>query len=676
MKILLAHNSLYFPAHGGGDRSNRLLMEALAERGHHCRVVARTGEYGPRAQEGLVRDLAARGVATLSSGSGVVLIRRGGVDVHTVANHPNLRGYFAEQVESFDPDVMLASTDDPAQVLLEAALRSERARIVYLARATLPLPFGPDCAFPSPAKTSVLRRADMIVGVSRYVSEYVERWSGIRSVHVPISLLEPGPYPLCGRFENEFVTMVNPSATKGISVFLALARAFPQHRFAAVPTWGTNASDLESLHAAANVTVLEPVDDIKDILVRTKVMLIPSLWAEARSRMVIESLVHGVPVMASSVGGLAEAMMGLPYVLPVNPVVKYHPRLDENMVPVAEIPDQDISPWMEVLERLYSDRAHWEDLSARSREAGMGYTSVLTAEAFEGLLQETLKTPLRRAGLEAKAPLTSDKQKLLAMRLKKKASGAANAWLPTLGDKRDANVRLFCFPFAGGGSAFFRGWNAAVGPEVSVLPIVLAGRESRLHETPIDCFHHLVDALYESLTPHLQTPFAFFGHSMGAVLAFELTRRLRKNGNALPLALLVSGARAPQFRKGHVAPPEPSDAQLIEQLRAVQAPGSPLLEKPELLRLFLPALRADTRAYRGYAYEDCSALALPIFAYGGKEDPQVSMEHLQAWQDQTNESFAVRTFPGGHFFLRSSALLFLPAMTEDLATAQKRATVS
>src|SRR6185369_9810866 len=152
MRILLAQNSLYFPAHGGGDKSNRLLMEALAARGHECRVVARISAFGEREHERYLADLVKRGVMPDSADGGVVTFRRNGVEVHVVTD-TNLRAWFAGQVESYQPGVILASTDDPAQVLLEAALQSGEARVVYLARATLAVPFGPDCAFPSEAKT-------------------------------------------------------------------------------------------------------------------------------------------------------------------------------------------------------------------------------------------------------------------------------------------------------------------------------------------------------------------------------------------------------------------------------------------------------------------------------------------------------------------------------------------
>ena len=143
------------------------------------------------------------------------------------------------------------STDDPAQLLLEVALRNADARVVYLARATLAVPFGPDCAFPSEAKTERIRACDAVVGVSQYVADYIRKYAGIDAVHVPISLMEPEDWPDLGRFDNEFVTFVNPCAVKGIAIFLALADAFPQTAFAAVPTWGTNAAGPRGARGAA-----------------------------------------------------------------------------------------------------------------------------------------------------------------------------------------------------------------------------------------------------------------------------------------------------------------------------------------------------------------------------------------------------------------------------------------
>src|ERR1035437_7113031 len=225
MRILLAQNSLYYPAHGGGDKSNRLLIEALAARGHVCRVVARISVFGEAEHTHYLAALAARGVTPQSSGGGVGVFERAGVAGHVVTNvganvgaHRNLRAHFAAQAEAFAPDVILVSTDDPAQLLLACALRHATERVVYLARATLALPFGPDCAFPSQAKTERIRACDAVVGVSQYVADYIRKCAGIDAVHVPISLMEPEDWPLLGRFENEFVTFVNPCAVKGIAI--------------------------------------------------------------------------------------------------------------------------------------------------------------------------------------------------------------------------------------------------------------------------------------------------------------------------------------------------------------------------------------------------------------------------------------------------------------------------
>src|SRR4051794_32960067 len=141
MRILLAHNSLYYPSHGGGDKSNRLLMEALAARGHQVRVAARIERFGPEAEQQFLQGLASRSV-TAELAPPAVLLRLNGVDVNTLTLETNLRAFFSRQVEEFDPDVILTSTDDPAQVLLDIALRAPRARVVHLVRATIAVPFG------------------------------------------------------------------------------------------------------------------------------------------------------------------------------------------------------------------------------------------------------------------------------------------------------------------------------------------------------------------------------------------------------------------------------------------------------------------------------------------------------------------------------------------------------
>src|SRR5687767_8730606 len=190
MRILLAHNSTYYPSHGGGDKSNRLLMEALAERGHDVRVVTRVERFGAEGHNRLLNELASREVHAESSNASGIRMLLNGVDVRVLTMDPNLRGFFSNQIAEFDPDIIIASTDDPGQLLLEIALRAPRARVVYLVRATIAIPFGPEASAQSIPKTAALRSVDGVVGVSEYVAGYVRKWGGIDAIHVPISLLE------------------------------------------------------------------------------------------------------------------------------------------------------------------------------------------------------------------------------------------------------------------------------------------------------------------------------------------------------------------------------------------------------------------------------------------------------------------------------------------------------
>jgi surfactin synthase thioesterase subunit len=184
-------------------------------------------------------------------------------------------------------------------------------------------------------------------------------------------------------------------------------------------------------------------------------------------------------------------------------------------------------------------------------------------------------------------------------------------------------------------------------------------------EAPFERMKALVTALADALASYLNRPFGFFGHSMGAVVGFELARELRRRGLRQPRLLIASGARAPQFRRGHVPPPDPGDEQLLAELGRLEGTPPGLWEDGAARAALLPLLRADTGLYRRYVYSEEGPLDCAICAYGGVADANVSQDHLAAWREQTTGPFRLRRFDGGHFYLRPPAAEFLAALTED-----------
>lgn len=214
-----------------------------------------------------------------------------------------------------------------------------------------------------------------------------------------------------------------------------------------------------------------------------------------------------------------------------------------------------------------------------------------------------------------------------------------------------------CLPHAGAGSLAYFHWAGDFGADVEVCAVQLPGRENRLRERAIDELGRLLPRLVEGLGPTLRRgPFALFGHSFGALLAFELTRELRRRGAALPRALIVSGRGAPAL--GAVTDPIGGIADDDEFLAALDRRygGIPaaIRGERELLALMLPTLRADLRIAEAHEYRAEEPLPLPIMALGGIDDPAVDEASLSGWARETSAGFALRRFRGGHFFVQES----------------------
>jgi surfactin synthase thioesterase subunit len=241
-----------------------------------------------------------------------------------------------------------------------------------------------------------------------------------------------------------------------------------------------------------------------------------------------------------------------------------------------------------------------------------------------------------------------------------------NRWLSCLRPNPLARLRLLCLPHAGGGTQLFRGWEPSLPSEIEVLAVRLPGRENRLQEAPYVDLHALADALVAGIPEISERPYAILGHSMGAVLGFELVRRLRQARERLPVHLIASGHRAP-----HQPYPLPAIRDLprdafLEGVRRYNGIPASALESPELLDLMMPALRADFSVCETYRYGEEAPLDCPISAYGGLEDPDVQRADLEAWGTHTTAAHIVRMFPGDHFFIQSCRDQFLEFLGRDL----------
>jgi len=242
---------------------------------------------------------------------------------------------------------------------------------------------------------------------------------------------------------------------------------------------------------------------------------------------------------------------------------------------------------------------------------------------------------------------------------------AMNPWFPLVKSSSDACLRLFCFSYAGGSATVYRSWPDLLSHKIEVCALQIPGRSARLHEKPFTAMQPLVDVVARELANWMDKPFAFFGHSMGATLSFEVARKLHSDQGVKPEHLFVSGRRAPHRRSPATIYdlPEP---QFIEKLRHLKGTPNDVLEHEEFLKLLIPMLRADFEVIETYQYVPGSVLSCPITAMGGLEDEEVGHEDVQAWQEVTSGEFSMRMFPGAHFFLHSAQTQLLQTLSSKL----------
>lgn len=215
-----------------------------------------------------------------------------------------------------------------------------------------------------------------------------------------------------------------------------------------------------------------------------------------------------------------------------------------------------------------------------------------------------------------------------------------------------AKVRLFCFPYAGGGTSMFRSWLKTLPTFIELCAVQLPGREGRIAEQPYEHMEPMVEAINSVIGPQLDRPFAFFGHSMGAMISLDLARAVRKTYKVEPVHLFVSGRRAPQMPRTRGFTYNLPEPEFIDELRRLNGTPQEVLDNPELMQIMVPLLRADFSVCQTYQYTPEPPLSCPITVFGGLED-ETTREELEGWREQTSAACTVRMSPGNHFFLHA-----------------------
>ena len=236
----------------------------------------------------------------------------------------------------------------------------------------------------------------------------------------------------------------------------------------------------------------------------------------------------------------------------------------------------------------------------------------------------------------------------------------------------DAGHRLFCFPHAGVGPSVFRSWADQLPADIEVCLIQLPGREGRLREAPHSSIESLMPALIEDLMPLLDRPFAFYGHSLGATVAFECARRVRRNLRLEPVHMFVGASQAPQLPWTHSPMRSlPEDYFLSEMAKRYGALPAEVINDQEMRALVVPILRADITMIEKYVHSPESPLGSDITVFGGLQDHMVKRSDLESWRDQTSGRFRLQMFDGNHLFLKSHKDQILLSIAGEMNLCRK-----
>jgi len=392
MRILSIINYPYYRP-GGGLVTMRALYHQLARRGHQVVALHTFAAYSPVVGRDVdnrgsaIEFLAKHGVAT-SSAAGALRFSDGPVEVHYVDNADAVGPYLDHLLPALDPDWVQLAAHQADAIGDAVAARVPAANRLFTCHASEGLPFGPRAMHRGPRTLDHMRACRGIWVPSAYVRRYLAEHAGLASTVLPLDVYGARPFRRLGAWDRGAVTLINSSLPKGLPVFLDLARAFPDVPFATVPTWeiGVAPSDPSLAGLPANVTLVSPVanPEIDRIYEQVRVLVVPSLLHEAFGLVVVEAMLRGIPVLASDVGGLPEAKLGVPYVLPLASI-----EWDAEARTWRQ-PPRELAPWRAALGALLTDRARYDQVAEQSRQAAHAFVAALPDDGFERFLATCL----------------------------------------------------------------------------------------------------------------------------------------------------------------------------------------------------------------------------------------------------------------------------------------------
>ena len=393
MRVLGVYNLPYFRT-GGGVLTIRTIHEELARGGHEAVCICTMRALGLDGQETDTEDksraeLRANGIACASDAREITFVHHG-VTVHLVRSASDIPGRLASLRRSWEPDWV--GILGPSTRTLSAAVMDQvpAERVIAKFLAVIGLPFGPSRVVDDPEHTALFRSARAALCPSEYVQRYLARWGSIESrvMHVPVyGAIPPAP---CNDPQGP-ITIINLSPIKGSDIFVQLAERMPDLPFLAMSSWASDAETQRRLAALPNVKISPPVphERMHDVYCSSRILLAPTIVPEAFGLVVVEAMLRGVPVLASDSGGLREAKLGVPHVLPVRAI---------DGVRAAALPMQDVSPWLEVVRRLCTHPDEYAALSELSHRTATAFVTGLCDRPYTSFLESLGPVPSRSAG--------------------------------------------------------------------------------------------------------------------------------------------------------------------------------------------------------------------------------------------------------------------------------------